>query len=275
VEFDVMYNETQDDTDGDGEVDHGRADNVNQYGIGMVEFARKLRERMSEQIEQLQRERDDATSRLASLANEIARMKNGSSELLKLRGEVAQLRASLAASRQSKTTESIDPTETAVRSWLGRVKPVRQRLEDWPGKKTPELDLLTEQDWLNATANHQLDTEADIRETMSELRTVAKRKFSENFKNALAEYLKVNNQQYPTDLLQLLPYFATDVSPILAGYEIAKPGTVHPPSPGPADGQKVETWAMVERNGPADPEYDHTFVFYSGGHYQYGPVRRH
>jgi len=48
VEFDVMLNETHGDTDGDGEMDNGVVDGVNQAGIGMVEFARKLRKRMGE-----------------------------------------------------------------------------------------------------------------------------------------------------------------------------------------------------------------------------------
>lgn len=46
LEFDVMFNETRGDTDGDGAVDDGVVDGVNQFGIGMVEFARKLRERL-------------------------------------------------------------------------------------------------------------------------------------------------------------------------------------------------------------------------------------
>jgi hypothetical protein len=46
LEFDVMFNETRGDTDGDGLIDDGVLNGVNQYGIGMVGFARKLRERL-------------------------------------------------------------------------------------------------------------------------------------------------------------------------------------------------------------------------------------
>lgn len=48
LEFDVMHNQTHGDTDGDGVEDDGVIDGVNQYGIGMVDFARNLRERMGE-----------------------------------------------------------------------------------------------------------------------------------------------------------------------------------------------------------------------------------
>ena len=48
LEFDVLFNQTHGDTDGDGEQDNGVIDGVNQYGIGVVQFARQLRERMSD-----------------------------------------------------------------------------------------------------------------------------------------------------------------------------------------------------------------------------------
>ena len=48
LEFDVMFNQTHGDTDGNGAEDHGIIDGVNQYGIGIVEFARQLRQRMTD-----------------------------------------------------------------------------------------------------------------------------------------------------------------------------------------------------------------------------------
>ena len=48
LEFDVLFNVTRGDTDGDGEVDNGVIDGINAYGIGVVEFARALRERMGD-----------------------------------------------------------------------------------------------------------------------------------------------------------------------------------------------------------------------------------
>lgn len=48
LEFDVMFNETRGDTDGDGTADDGRIGGVNAYGVGMIEFARQLRTRLGE-----------------------------------------------------------------------------------------------------------------------------------------------------------------------------------------------------------------------------------
>ncbi|MCX7888046.1 MAG: hypothetical protein N3B01_12440, partial [Verrucomicrobiae bacterium] len=46
VEFDVLFNDTRGDTDGDGLPDDGIINGINQYGIGVVEFLRQLRRRL-------------------------------------------------------------------------------------------------------------------------------------------------------------------------------------------------------------------------------------
>ena len=246
-------------------------------GTGVYEAgqASRLRDQIQEfqqqqapltgQLQQLQRERDEATNRSASLAKELARLKNDNTELLKLRAEVTQLRAYARTSAQSKTREAIDPAEAALKSWLDRDKLLRQSFEQWPGKKTPELQLLSEQDWLNATANRRLETDADRREAMSNLRTDAKKKFAGLVNKALERYAEANNQQIPSSLSQLLPFLESPVdSSFLEGYEIAAPGTVHPPKPGPGESEKAQLWAMVEKGGPADKEYDYSIVIYNG-----------
>jgi hypothetical protein len=48
LEFDVMFHETRGDTDGDGLIDNGVIGGVNQYGIGMHDFARNLRSRLGD-----------------------------------------------------------------------------------------------------------------------------------------------------------------------------------------------------------------------------------
>ncbi|MBN2295266.1 MAG: hypothetical protein JXM70_22740 [Pirellulales bacterium] len=50
LEFDVLFNVTHGDTNGDGIMDDGVIDGVNHYGIGVVEFLRKLRERMGHEF---------------------------------------------------------------------------------------------------------------------------------------------------------------------------------------------------------------------------------
>lgn len=71
-------------------------------GIYEANQARKLKEQVRTlqeqqaplmgQIQSLREDRDEATNRLASLANEVARLNGNEAELLRLRGEVSRLR---------------------------------------------------------------------------------------------------------------------------------------------------------------------------------------
>src|ERR1035441_8733689 len=99
---------------------------------------------LTERIQQLQHERDDATNRLVSLDNEITRLKGNTAELLKLRGEVARLRANA-------QPQSSNPIETDMKSWLVRVGRLKQRLAETPEAKIPEMRLLDEKDYTDAT----------------------------------------------------------------------------------------------------------------------------
>lgn len=64
---------------------------------------------LTEQIHQLQQERDDATNHVAHLTEELTTTRGDNSELLKLRGEVGVLREQLTASQNSQNVRSLDP----------------------------------------------------------------------------------------------------------------------------------------------------------------------
>ena len=172
------------------------------------------------QIQQLQRERDDATNRWASLANEITRLKGNTAELLKLRGEVARLRGNA-------QPQSSNPIETDMKSWLVRVSRLKQRLAETPEAKIPEMRLLDEEDYMGATQG-LLNTERDYLAALSNLRSTGEFKFITTFLNpALTQYAQANNGQFPTDLSQLQPYFPSPVEDaILQRWEIAPAKTV-------------------------------------------------
>jgi chromosome segregation ATPase len=68
---------------------------------------------LAEQNRQLQRERNDATNRLAALTDELAKVKKNPSEVLKLRGEVGVLRQEKAtANSQSAVSKALADPET-------------------------------------------------------------------------------------------------------------------------------------------------------------------
>jgi hypothetical protein len=165
----------------------------------------------------LQRERDDAKNQLAELQAENEQLKSYSNknELLKLRSEVTRLQ-----------NEANDPTEKAAKALMVKVNKLKQRLEETPGAKIPELQFLTDQDWINA-ANGRLDNDAAYRRALSTLRKAGEGKFATMLNRALKGYMQNNSSQMPTDLAQLQPYFDSPVDDaILQRWEIAPANTV-------------------------------------------------
>lgn len=105
-----------------------------------------------------------------------------------------------------------DGDKTAAVSWETRVSQLKQRLEQTPDSQIPELQFLTEEDWLNA-AKGDLKTETDFCRALSALRGAGEQKFASMLQPALKAYLKASNNQFPTDLASLQPYFKTPVNP--------------------------------------------------------------
>jgi hypothetical protein len=109
---------------------------------------------------------------------------------------------------------------------MDKVNRLKQRLAETPDARIPEMQFLTDQDWLSA-ANCALDSDMDYRKALASLRAIAQGKFASMLHDALGKYLQANNQQFPTDLSQLQSYFASPVDQdILDRWEITSPSTV-------------------------------------------------
>jgi RNA polymerase sigma factor (sigma-70 family) len=164
---------------------------------------------LAEQLRQFQKERDDTTNRLASLLVENSRLNSNpnQAELLKLRGEVGQLREELRGLPAA------------------RVTLLKQKLEEMADKKIPELKFLTEKDWANAVWNADLDTDDGVRLALSKLRDEAVDTFLNLTRTALKKYLAANNDILPADLLPLKSYFDTPVTDeMLQRYKLMQTG---------------------------------------------------
>jgi len=178
---------------------------------------------LAEQLQQLQRERDETANQLAGLLAENAQLKSKSNEneLLKLRAEVTRLRRDSQDLAQLKSNASKNGTELADKAWLGRVGQLKQRLEQTPEAKIPELQFLTEQDWLYA-ANHTLDTDDDYHAAFADLRARGEGRFLDLADTALRKYLDDNNGRFPTDVSKLASYFenSSEVDILQQRYQI-------------------------------------------------------
>lgn len=172
-----------------------------------------------EQIRELERERNDATNRLALLADELQRRKTDTSELLKLRGEVTRLRES---------ANNSDPTASRMKDWAAQVALLKRKLEQMPNRKIPELQFVTDRDWADATWGADLSTDDGVREALSKLRETAINIFlNEMMKSAFKKYLAAHDNIVPGDLFQLKPYFDQPVTDdMLARYKLLQTGKV-------------------------------------------------
>jgi RNA polymerase sigma factor (sigma-70 family) len=168
------------------------------------------------QVEQSQRERDDVTNRLTLLADELAQMKGRDGALLRLRAEVTKLGADAGSTL----------TEPSMQTWLKQVALLKQKLEQMPDKKIPELQFATDKDWANAVFGADLTTDDGVREALSKLREEAENKFlNEMMKAAFKQYLAAHDGILPADLYQLKPYFDVPVTDeMLQRYKLLQTG---------------------------------------------------
>jgi hypothetical protein len=219
------------------------------------------------QLEELQRQRDEAVNTKAELQQENQRLALAAAELPKLRGDLARMRAQQRSPAGSNPAV-LDPNDPMVQHFMeakAKADRIAQYLEQMPDKKIPELQFLDENDWLNATKSAKFDTDADVRKTLSHLRSIAKNNLPMG--RSLYSFVHANNGQLPTDMSQLKPYFiqaVTDsssyhwrgaqspqddamVDSILARYKVLRGGN--------ANDYPADTWFIAEK-APVDRDYD-------------------
>jgi len=229
---------------------------------------RQAQLKLRKETQALHQEKAQITAELAALAADNLRLSNlvalannspsaqlaSSNELLRLRGELAVLRADARRSTQGNPgnlqTGNDPDIEASLKTWATRVTQLKQRLEQMPDKKIPELQLLTDKDWFDAVKNAKtLETDDDFRQAFSELRRNVKNEFARALQQALRGYAQANGGQLPSDLGQLKSYFQKPVDDaMLARYSLLQTGKI-------ADVPSGQ-YLVAETAPPVDEEYD-------------------
>jgi RNA polymerase sigma factor (sigma-70 family) len=228
-----------------------------------VEKLEQQRAPLVEQANGLKRERDQAAARNAALQQENEQLRQTMAEVPKLRGEVARLRATQKENGQAKAADLNDPSMKQFLAYKAQAEQIARYLERMPDKQIPELKLLTDVDWLTATKEAKLESDADVRKTLSRLRGLAKNRLP--LAGGLDAFINANNGQLPTDLSQLKPYIRSQLGDtavedavldaILQRYALLHTGTVSDFPQG--------TWIIAEK-APVDKEYDTRAKFGTG-----------
>jgi len=136
---------------------------------------------------------------------------------------------------------------------------LNQWLEENPDEKIPELALLSEDSWVRS-ADRKGVTDEDMQRWMVAQRANAQRRFAYIAFKALKEY-NANNNEFPPDLSDLLPYLKEPADPVMLDrYEIV-PATSLPKllrEPG-------EDWVITQK-APINEQYDARVVIGLAGH---------
>lgn len=213
------------------------------------------------QIESFAREQDNLKNALAAVQKENEHLRQDAAEVARLRGEVARLRSDarerplLNATGASKGNDAM---ESAMKSWLVKVERLKKSLERMPEKTIPELQLLSENAWLDAARMEKLEDEEGLRKALSYLREQAKREFSKRIWQALVAYTQANNGTLPADMTALGPHFGEPVDPVtLQRYQVMQAGNLDDVSPNSA---------LIAERAPVDENYD---TLYKIGRYGY------
>jgi hypothetical protein len=219
--------------------------------------------KLAQEIEELGREREHAIRELSVLRDENQRLRESPADLLKLRAELTRLRRDSQERAQLRAAGTDDETDAIASSRVAAVKKLKQRLEETPKAKIPELQFLEASDWLDLAATANLDSEAGYRKALGEVRKRAEGHFTKKFQSALNTYIGEHNGQWPADLTQLKSYFDPPVEDaILQRWEIV-PKTAFPGREFASD------WVLTEKSSSSvDPEFDHRWTIdgpFSGG----------
>ncbi len=186
----------------------------------------------------------------------------------RLRGEVARLRENARELAQLKAaaaaTGNGPAIEATLKSWATLATRLRERLEQMPDKKIPELQLLTQKDWFDAIKNaKQLETDTDFREALHQLRNSAKQAFGDMAMKAIQKYAQANSGALPGDWSQLKPFFETPVDDAtLARYSLLQTGRL-------ADVPQKE-YLVGEKAPPVDDQFDSIYEFQMQGTHSSG-----
>jgi RNA polymerase sigma factor (sigma-70 family) len=169
-----------------------------------VQTLRQQQALLAEQNQQLLREHDAATHQFAALRDDNERLNQNTTELLKLRGEVARLR--------NAASQANDPLVQTTLAGKAKGAKLRQLFEQMPDQQVPEMQLLSDQQWLDIARDADLDSKTGISKAMRTVRQTAKNNFAPQMAKALKEFVEANNGQLPNDLFQLKPYFKSPVN---------------------------------------------------------------
>ncbi len=205
--------------------------------------------------------------RTRDLQNETHRLREEVKERLRLQTmSMAPTAPGRNVSPDSASNALIEKASSQARVWAKRVRWVKSELAQKPTARIPEMDLLTETDWVTFAISadqrgifESTGTELRSRLSFIMMRERAKSTFSLELSKALRGYLSDSRQRLPNDLRELKAYGGgTLTEGMLARYELVHAGSA-------LELPAEETIIREKRSAIIDPELEATFEVHLDG----------
>ena len=120
---------------------------------------------------------------------------------------------------------------TPAELWDHRVALLKQLLGELPAQNLPELRLLAPSDWIDVARRHELDTAADIRVALADLRALARKAIAGSLQEALRRFTAASAGELPADVAQLAPFLPAPAdAAMLARYDLLRAGKLGDPA---------------------------------------------
>lgn len=132
-------------------------------------------------------------------------------------------------------------------TWLKRVKRLRHLFDERPDQRIPEMEFLTDQDWLRVAKRVDLDAEDGERKAFAAIRDVAATHFRPQLSAALRKFAAAARENASQSASTFASFFDPPANPaLLDRYEIAKTTEPH---------ETAQRW-RVQTKSPIDADYD-------------------
>ena len=157
----------------------------------------------------------DLASELAMLRAHQSRSDRAQTErLASLTAEIERIRFEARAAKDDAADQARDPAIAEMAGWLERRQALRAHLLNHPELAIPELQLLDEGDWLDASKS-PLDTPDSFRRASGALRSLAEEKFGVRAQAALKAFATAHAQTQPATVAELAPWFEPAIDPTI------------------------------------------------------------
>lgn len=188
----------------------------------------------------------------AETAHEQARMSRIRVETEAASAQLIQLQTELQQVAESNVPVDAE-LAAEIAGWLERVARLRHHVANTPEAAIPELELLSEDDWLAAAREAKLDTEPQVREVLRKLHDQARSTAVRELSSALWRFTAAHGDRLPDSVAELAALTTRSLPPAMLGrYEMLRTGA--------ARAVPADEWILAEQPALAGAMGSRAFV---------------